>query len=251
MQKKKNKKNNPSFIYKCLVKFVKIFYKKRTFVGRENFSEGPCVVVGNHAQMHGPLTSEIYYPRKKRIWCAGEMMELKKVPSYAYKSFWSYKPKCIKWFYKILSYLIAPISVYIFNRADTIPVYKNTRTLSTIKNSIKELHNGSDVIIFPEIEEGYNNILNKFNTGFVDVAKLYYSKYKKEISFVPMYNAPMLKTVIFGKPIKYDKKMPIEEQRIKIANFLQEEITKIAKSLPKHKVVPYVNVSKKKYPYNK
>ena len=101
-------------------------------------------------------------------------------------------------------------------------------------------------IIFPEYHEEFNEIVNEFQDKFIDVAKLYYKKTGKELYFVPMYNAPNLKTIAFGNPIKYDNNIDINEQRKIICDYLKGEITKVAKDLPMHMVVPYKNVSKKK-----
>lgn len=246
---KKNKKK-PLF-FKFFVLIVRIFYRKRKLVGVENIPSEASLIIGNHAQIHGPVSSQLFYDRYKYIWCIGEMTKLKEVPAYAYKDFWMYKPKYIRWFYKVVSYLIAPISAYLFSRADTIPVYKDSRMRTTINMTLEKLRDGADVIIFPEEHTEFNEIINEFQTRFIDLARFYYRKYGVEISFVPMYNAAKLKTIVFGKPIKYDSTLDIETQRIMICNYLKEEITRIAKELPRHKVIPYGNVSKKDYPYSK
>ena len=98
---------------------VKLFYPRFELHGTEKLPAEPCVVVANHCQMHGPIVGELYPPGKCFTWCAGEMMSLKEVPAYAYRDFWSEKPKGIRWFYKLLSYIIAPLSVAIFNNANT------------------------------------------------------------------------------------------------------------------------------------
>jgi len=85
----------------------------------------------------------------------------------------------------------------------------------------------------------------------VDLARIYYKDTGREISFVPMYNAVKLKKVVYGKPIKFDSNKSIEEQRISICEYLKSEITNLAKQLPVHTVIPYENISKKKYPLSK
>ena len=80
---------------------------------------------------------------------------------------------------------------------------------------------------------------------------MYYRKYREEISFVPMYMAPALKTMYLGKPVKFDAKAPAEEERKRIVKYLMDEITDIARKLPEHTVVPYPNVSRRDYPSNK
>jgi hypothetical protein len=230
---------------------VKIFYPEIKIVGAENLPEEGCVVVGNHAQMNGPICGELYVPGRRKIWCAWQMMYLKEVPSYAFNDFWSKKPKYIRWFYKLLSYIIAPFSVCVFNNALTIPVYHDGRLLSTFRQTVSELKEGARIIIFPECYTPYNHIVNRLQDRFTDVAKLYYNKTGKPLSFVPMYIAPNLKSIYFEKPVVFNPNEPIEKERIRISNYLMEAITDIAVSLPEHIVVPYANIPKKYYNSNK
>ena len=248
---KKSPRKGSTKPYRFYKKIVCLFYKKRTFLQTENIPNEPSIIVGNHAQMHGPLTSELYFPYPKKIWCVGKMMNIKEVPAYAYEDFWSYKPKYIRWFYKLSSYLIAPVCSYIFNRADTIGVYRDARGFSTFRNTVNALKEGNHIIITPETKGAHNDFVNQFEDKFVDVAALYYKKEKKILSFVPMYNAGSIKTVIFGKPISYDPAMPMEEQRVRICAYLQDQISVIAKELPAHKIIPYENISKKHYKISK
>lgn len=245
-----SKKTRKKLHYRFVRKIVSLFYKKREFIGLENLPSQPCVIVCNHSKTHGPLMSELYYPRDKYIWCIGQMMKMKEAPNYAFGDFWSKKPKRIRWVYKILSYIIAPIAVYLFNNADCIAVYKDMRVMSTYKDTVKGLEEGRDVVIFPEMHEPYNHIINDFQERFVDVARLYYQKNKKPLAFVPTYHAVKLKKVVFGKPIYFDPETPLDELRTIICEKLKEEITNIAISLPKHKVVPYENVRKRNFTTN-
>lgn len=248
VEKKKSGKKKP-FLFKTIVFFVRIFYRKRRFSGLENLPSESAVIVGNHAQMHGPLTYELFYPRKKYIWCTGEMMRVREIPAYAYEDFWSKKPKATRWFFKICSYLIAPFS-YLFNRADTIGVYRDARLRRTFSETLKGLDEGADIVIFPEGRTPFNGIVNEFQDKFVDVAKLYYRKTGKALCFVPAYNAPRLKTVAFGKPVVFDPEREIGEERARVCEYLKAEITALAKGLPRHKVLPYDNVGRKKYCYS-
>ena len=237
-------------VYKIFYFFVKLFYPKTDFVGQDLLPDGPCIVVSNHCQMHGPIANMLYYPRAKRIWCIGEMMHLKEVPAYAYRDFWSLKPAGIKWFFKILSYIIAPFAVCIFQSADTIGVYHDKRISKTFKDSVAALKNGQDVIIFAESHEPHNNIVFEFQKGFVDVARLYYKDTGKEISFVPMYVCPAFKKIYFGKPTFYDSTKSAHDERVRISEYLMDAVTGIGRGLPKHTVVPFENVAKDKYPEN-
>ena len=240
-----------SFLYKIILFLVKLFYPKIKVYGAENLPSEPCIIAANHTQMNGPICAEIYFPRKRYTWCAGEMMHLKEVPAYAFGDFWAQKHKYTHPFYKILSFIIAPLSVIVFNNARTIGVYKDKRIMHTFKETVKRLGEGNDIVIFPEQDIKHNHILYDFQEGFVDIAKIYYKRYGKELSFVPMYIAPDLKEMHIGKPVWFNAETDISFEKKRMCKYLIDEITDIAVNLPSHKVVPYRNIPKKYYPINK
>ena len=242
---------NTVWIYKCIKRLVRLFYPKIEVIGAENLPDGPAIIVGNHSQLHGPIACELYFPGRHVTWCAGQMMALREVPDYAYQDFWAEKPRYCRWFYRALSYIIAPISVCIFNNAHTIGVYHDSRILSTFKKTVQCLSDGDRVIIFPECPEEHNHIVHKFQENFVDVAKLYCKRTGKSISFVPLYIAPNLRQMHIGKPIFFNPAAPIAQERSRVCRDLMDAITQIATALPEHRVVPYPNISPKDYPTNK
>lgn len=245
----KNKEQKSSFRFvKCVARG---FFRKRKQLGLENIPEEPAIIVGNHAQLYGPLAVELYFPYKKYTWCIGQMLHKKEAPPYAFEDFWGYKPKWTHWWYKGMAHVVSPLLVYVNKNADTIGVYKDTRGISTFKNSVKALKDGAHIVIFPECHTPFNEIVNEFQDKFVDLARMYFKETGKTVKFVPMYNAPRLKTVVYGKPIEFQADVPIEEQRKEICEYLKAEITKMAKELPRHRVVPYANIKKKNYPYSK
>ena len=168
MEKKKT-----SVLYRIIKWLVWLFYPKMEVVGTENLPEEPAVIVGNHTQMNGPIACELYFPGNRYTWCAGQMMQLKEVPGYAFQDFWSRKPKWTHPFYKALSYLIAPLSVCVFNNADTIPVYRDARIITTFKKTVTRLTEGASIVVFPEHDVAYNHIVYEFQDRFIEVAKLY------------------------------------------------------------------------------
>ena len=247
MQKKKG------FSYICfrIIRFlVWLFYPKMTVEGLENLPDDACIVVGNHTKMNGPICGELYFPGNRRIWCAYQMMYVKEVPAYAFQDFWSGKPKWTHWFYRLLSYIIAPISACVFNNANTLPVFYDNRLLTTFKQTVAALQEGANIIIFPECYDPHNHIVNRFRDQFINIAKTYYKRTGKALSFVPLYNAPELKKMCLGKPIVFNPDTPIEEERQRISRYLMDAVTDLAVNLPRHRVVPYPNIPKKQYPYN-
>ena len=238
------------WLYPPIKALVKLVTPKFQVEGLENLPQEPCLVVGNHSQIYGPVACELYFPGKRYTWCAGQMMNLREVPGYAYQDFWSKKSRWSRPFYKLLSYMMAPLSVCIFENANTIGVYRDGRIISTFKNTVKRLEEGANVVIFPEHDEPYNHILSRFQDKFVDIARLYYKKTGKELAFVPMYIAPNLGKMCLGEPARFCAHEDMDLQRQRICRELMEKITDLAEALPEHKVVPYRNIPKKQYPTN-
>ena len=235
-------------LYKPIKGMVRLVYPKTAVVGAEKLPEGAAVVVGNHSQLHGPVACELYFPGRHATWCAGEMMTLKEVPAYAYRDFWSGKPKALRPFFRLAAYVIAPLSVIIFNNADCIGVYRDKRVISTFRKTAECLKEGRRVIIFPEKAEDGEGFLCAFQEGFVDCARAYCRQTGEGLSFVPLYVAPKLRTLYLGDPVPFDPKAPIAEERQRICREMTGAILALARALPEHRVVPYRNVPKKDYP---
>ena len=238
-------------LFKVVRKIVKGVYPKIKIEGMENLPDEPCIIVANHAQMHGPICCELYPPRKSKTWCASQMLTVREVPQYSYNDFWWVKPKLSKPFYKILSYIIAPISAVIFANANTLPVYRDKRIMSTFKQTVSTLEKGEDIIIFPEKNRIENHILYTFQENFVDVARLYYKRTGKKLKLVPMYIAPRLHKMCLGPAVEYNPQNNAEDERNRVCRYLTDEITKIAEELPRHRIVPYANLPVRLQPFNK
>ena len=160
-------------LYRVIRWLVRQFTPKFKTVGAENLPEEPCVIVGNHSQMYGPIAAELYTPGKHYVWCAGEMMHRDEVAAYAYQDFWAEKPRGVRCFFKLLSHLIAPLSELIFTNAHTVAVYHDARLITTFRDSIAKLQAGSSMVIFPEHKAEHNNIVHEFQDKFIDLARFY------------------------------------------------------------------------------
>ena len=239
-----------SALYRFIRGSVRFFYPKITVKGVEHIPDEPVIIVGNHCQMNGPIVAELYMPVPRKTWCASAMMHLREVPDYAFRDFWSQKPRWTHPFYRLLSYLIAPLSVLIFNNAETIPVYHDSRIVETFRESVQVLESGKSVVIFPEEDKKHNHIVYHFQSHFTDVARSYHKVTGKALAFVPMYLAPELKTVVFGEPVRFDPQVSMRNQRDSLCAALMDRITELAEALPAHTVVPYRNIPRKNYPRN-
>lgn len=105
--------------------------------------------------------------------------------------------------------------------------------------------------MFPEHDRPYNHILYEFQDEFIDVARLYFKKTGKTLSFLPFFIAPAAKKMCFGAPVAYMPEKPIASERERISRELMESITRLAMELPPHRVVPYKNIPRRRQGVNK
>lgn len=240
------------YYYRAACALIAFLFPAPEFTGVENLPQGrPCIIVGNHAQVYGPFYSELYLPCKRTIWCIAEMLDIKALPDYAYRDFWSKKPAWCRWFYRILSYIIAPLCYYALKNAHCLGVYKDNRLLSTMRESLKRMASGDNIVIFPEEHLPHNDIVWEFQEGFVNLAPMYARQTRQPVEFVPMYIAPSLRRVSFGKPIAFDPAANLETERVRICNALMDAITDMARAMPRHRVTPYPNIPTRQYRYNR
>ena len=237
--------------YRFIKGSLDLFYRKYCLEGLEKLPDEAVILVGNHSQAHGPLVGELRLPFPRKTWCASEMMERDQVAAYAYRDFWSQAPGWTHPFYKALSHAIVPLSVLLFNHAETIPVYRDSRVLSTFRDTVRSLEAGTSVLIFPEHDRRCNQILDDFQDHFIDTARLFYRRTGSAPAFVPMYICPALRRVCFGEAVRFDPAAPIEAERARIKAELTARITALAEALPRHRVVPYRPQPKKNWPYNR
>lgn len=237
--------------YRIIKGSLDLFYRKYTVEGADRIPDEAVILVGNHSQAHGPLVGELRLPFPRKTWCASEMMERDQVAEYAFRDFWSQNPKWTHPFYKALAHAIVPLSVLLFNHAETIPVYRDNRVLATFRSTVKALEAGTGVLIFPEHDKRCNHIVDDLQDHFIDVAKLYHHRTGKALAFVPMYICPALRRVCIGEAVRFDPSAPIDGERERIKEELTERITALAEALPRHRVVPYRPQPKKNWPYNR
>lgn len=237
--------------YRIIKGSLDLFYRKYTVEGADCIPDEAVILVGNHSQVHGPLVGELRLPFPRKTWCASEMMERDQVAEYAFRDFWSQNPKWTHPFYKALAHAIVPLSVLLFNHAETIPVYRDNRVLATFRSTVKALEAGTGVLIFPEHDKRCNHIVDDFQDHFIDVAKLYHHRTGEALAFVPMYICPALRRVCIGEAVRFDPAASIDAERARIKEELTERITALAEALPRHRVVPYRPQPKKNWPYNR
>lgn len=200
-------------------------------------SEDNGVYVSNHCLYHGPLYYQLYFPKPKKIWVIYAMCNRKEAIDYSYEEFLHLKKP--RWFFILISRIIARLLSFFIIHAETIPVYKDLRISSTLKESVRALKNNENLVIMPECHQEYNEVLHEFQKNYIELARLYYKMTKKRLKFYPTYLAPKIRKICVGEPIEFNPEAEIEFEKTRINQYLKDEITKMYFELPRHKVVLY------------
>jgi 1-acyl-sn-glycerol-3-phosphate acyltransferase len=180
----------------------------------------PLIIVSNHIGSFGPLSIISSLPLKLYPWVGHEVTELRKVARRLQKEFTELELKLRPPLSVWLARLIGRICVFIMKDLQAIPVYASSRRIrDTLQRSLELLLKGRNILVFPENKDHpINEVLGDFSTGFLAMARLYYEKTRKAISFLPVAVNQKVKGIKIGKPIRFDSSLPFlqEKRRLKV-----------------------------------
>ena len=118
---------------------------------------------------------------------------------------------------------------------EPILVYRDNgrQVLKAIHLSVEALEADDNILIFPEnplVTDGYlREGVGEFFSGFVNIAREYYKKTSRAITFYAIFANKNERTLSFSKGITYDPSKPFPQEKKKITRFLHETMTKMSK----------------------
>ena len=201
VQKKKRKA-----YFEIMKKMMKCRYKQPKFVFLGEELTNSAVILSNHEGTDAPMALEIYLQNPIRMWGAHEMNSgLKKLYKYQTRVYYHEKKHWNLHLARLFCLIASPLTNLFYSGLDLISTYKDGRFIKTIRESIKALKDGDNIVIFPEnSEKGYLEELEGFHAGFV----LLCEQCKKEGIDVPVYVSYFKKkenVYIFDKPVMYSQ----------------------------------------------
>ena len=202
-------------MYRVLSAMIRGVTPRMKTIWEEPFDGEPCVFVGNHAGAFGPIDMCVKFPLRDQnfIWMNASVLHPKEVPAYVRQDYW-WKPGCkLEPLYNAtLPYIAAALLPPILRLAPTVPVYHDMRVMTTMRQSIRHLKEGHNLVIFPEQPSGYQSHHDWINTGFLQVAPMYYKATGKVLKFYPVHLDYHKHVFKVAKPIAFDPERTLEEQ---------------------------------------
>lgn len=211
------------FILKWVLRNI---LREHVITGEENvIKKESSVFVCNHSGIHGPIAMELFFPYEFRPWVISDMVSRKLCRIYMERELFSNVPLVAKPFCKLLVGVIEPVVLWIMREVNAIPVYKGTRKImKTLDISVDALVEGSNVAIFLDFLDNAESNDWSNNSGFVHLAKDYYSKCGKIIHFYPVHIDRKRRKISIGTPIAYIPQNSLKEEKERVMAILAETI---------------------------
>lgn len=202
--------------------------------GRINpHDDSPVILVANHCGSFGPISVMTTFPAKVFPWVDHEVMErgsaAKRIQSEFLEAELRLSPRLAGY----LGRLLGRICIAFMHKIEAIPVYAGSMKIkTTVERSLRRLEKGGNILIFPE-DRRYqiNDVFFSFRTGFIHLAKLYFEKNRKPISFIPIAVNGKTKGVRFGEPVEFDPSAPFPIEKVRLKRELETRIHELYLSL--------------------
>lgn len=162
-----------------------------------------AIFLSNHAGAHGPMTYEMFFPKRVTPWGAHEMKgNYRQRWNYLYHVFYRQKLHWSKFKSFVVATLFAPISILLYRGVGLIGTYTDGRVVGTLKTSCRVLDKNSAIILFPEdSSKGYIDPPPSFHLGFVTLAKMYKKARGEDLPVYVCYCHAKKRRIVISKPI--------------------------------------------------
>ena len=230
-----------SLYARLLEPLARLIFPKCKLVTKQQIPDDePAVFLCNHSAAIGPALMTLYFEKPHKTWVISYAMDKKIGPNYFFHDgFFGRSHKC-KWFFRLLSKIVMPMLRPLLRMGDPILVYHDRRITNTFNESVEALEQGKNLVVFPESPVRATEYVSTLYDGFADVGRMYFKKTGKCLKFYPVYCEKKNRVISIGEPITYDPNAPQRDERRIIAEHVQNGIDSLARELPPHKPVPFM-----------
>lgn len=191
--------------FRVLKKIARPFFRKINFIYKGEELDKQGIVLSNHVNSVGPMSWELYSNKNIRFWGTYEMNSgLRSSYKYLSEVYFYKKKKWSKFAAKSFSLIAAPFTNLFYKGLNLISTYPDIRFYSTLKETIKVIQGGHNLVIFPEdSENGYFDELKSFFGGFITLTKTLLNKGIRAPIYVAYLNKKK-RVCLIDKPLYID-----------------------------------------------
>lgn len=150
--------------------------------------EEPVVYVCRHLNMHGPYTTLKWLPFQVHPFSLNVFFsDETAIRQYREYTFSVRRGKPVPKF-SLRAWALGKITVRLLHSFQAIPVYRDSRAITTMRTALKYLNRGDSLIVWPDMRytETYEQPCEIYS-GFLYLGELYRLKTGRELHFIPLY----------------------------------------------------------------
>jgi hypothetical protein len=220
---------------RLLMILIKPFFLHKV-KGRENVDPHnfPSVFVCNHSQIYGPVAAILNMPFYVKPWILDEMIDNEKIAAHIQHGTFDRQRWLPKFLRDRAGRIVGPLVAWAMQSTEPIPVYRNEGrdVLRGISMSVDALEADDNILLFPENpfrSNGYvTEGVGEFFTGFVNIARDYYKRTGKALTFYSVFANKWKRTLSFSKGITFDPNVPFREEKARIAEYLHDRMVELS-----------------------
>ena len=226
----KKQKAKRKLYFRILKKIMRIRYKEPRFIYLGEPFDNGALILSNHEGTDSPMSLEIYCDKPIRMWGSYEMNSgLIKLYKYQTKIYFHEKKHWNIHLARLFCLIASPLTWLFYSGFDLISTYKDIRFTKTVRESVKAISSGDNIVVFPEDSaKGYLAELEGFHMGFVLLADIC----RRRGMDIPIYVSYFRKsdlTYIFDAPVRYSELYEKYNSRAEIARYLCDRCNELGK----------------------
>ena len=202
--------------YRIAVPLVRLFIPRLKAEWEVPPDGEPVVFVCNHERAAGPLEMAANFPLRESspIWIYAAPLSRETTPEYVRQDHWwkedgRLAPLWNRVIPPVVSWILPPI----LRSAPHVAVYHDARAATTMKESLRLLQEGKNLVIFPEIPTGFGeHDTEKINEGWLMILPMYEKRTGKSLKIRPVRLDLKGKRMIVKAPFGMDPAVPLKEQ---------------------------------------
>ena len=202
--------------YRIAVPLVRLFIPKLKVEWEVPFDGEPCIFVANHERAIGPLEMAACFPLRSEshIWIYAAPLSRKTTPDYVRNDhWWDENSRLALLWSAVIPPLVSLILPPILRSVPHIPVHHDGRAVSAIKESLRLLQDGKNVVIFPEMTTGYRQPdPEKMNEGWLMLLPMYARRAGKPLKVWPVRLDLENKKMRIRAPFVMEENIPLRDQ---------------------------------------
>ena len=202
--------------YRIAIPVIRLFIPKLKIRWEVPFDGEPSVFICNHERAVGPLEMAACFPLRKEshIWIYAAPLSRETTPAYVRQDhWWKEDGKLAPLWNRIIPPAVALILPPILRSAPHVPVYHDARAATTMKESLRLLQEGRNIVIFPEIPTDFGrHDEEKINEGWLMMLPMYEKRTGRPLKVWPVHLDLKGKEMVVHAPFTMDSALPLRDQ---------------------------------------